>query len=94
MTNTEMLAKIAALEAQLAKKNEVKITVKASAFGGCSVYGLGRFPVTLFREQWERLLGHTAEIKAVCDALPVKGSAEAIAFAAKKAAFKAAEAAA
>jgi hypothetical protein len=29
-----------------------------------SVYGLGRFPVTLYREQWEKLLGMTEEIRA------------------------------
>jgi hypothetical protein len=31
--------------------------------GGLSVYGLGRFPVTLYREQWEKLLGMTDEIR-------------------------------
>jgi hypothetical protein len=29
-----------------------------------SVYGLGRFPVTLYREQWEKLLGMADEIRA------------------------------
>ena len=31
--------------------------------GGLSVYGLGRFPVTLYREQWEKLLGMADEIR-------------------------------
>lgn len=32
------------------------LRLKVSEKGGVSVYGLGRFPVTLYREQWERLL--------------------------------------
>jgi len=31
--------------------------------GGLSVYGLGRFPVTLYKEQWKRLLDFTNEIR-------------------------------
>jgi hypothetical protein len=31
--------------------------------GGLSVYGLGRFPVTLYREQWKKLLGMADEIR-------------------------------
>ena len=38
------------------KQTERKITCKVSDKGGLSVYGLGRFPVTLYRSQWERLL--------------------------------------
>jgi hypothetical protein len=32
--------------------------------GGVSVYGLGRFPVTLYYEQWQRLLGASDDLKA------------------------------
>ena len=32
--------------------------------GGVSVYGLGRFPVTLYKEQWKKLLAMTDEIRA------------------------------
>ena len=32
--------------------------------GALSVYGLGKFPVTLYKEQWERLLSMAVEIKA------------------------------
>jgi len=39
------------------------VTLKVSEKGALSVYGLGRFPVTLYREQWDRLLQHTGEIK-------------------------------
>jgi hypothetical protein len=39
------------------------ISLKVSEKGAVSVYGLGRFPVTLYREQWNRLLQHTDEIR-------------------------------
>jgi hypothetical protein len=37
--------------------------LKVSEKGGLSVYGLGRFPVTLYREQWEKLLGMADQIR-------------------------------
>ena len=40
------------------------ITIKVSEKGGVSVYGLGRFPVTLYKEQWTRLLDMAEEIRA------------------------------
>ncbi len=40
------------------------LTMKVSAKGALSIYGLGRFPVTLYKEQWERLLGSSADIHA------------------------------
>jgi hypothetical protein len=40
------------------------ITLKVSEKGGVSVYGLGRFPVTLYKEQWLKLLEMTDEIRA------------------------------
>jgi hypothetical protein len=36
--------------------------------GGVSVYGLGRFPVTLYQEQWDTLLSHTSELREFIDA--------------------------
>lgn len=53
-----------ALVAQLANKPAKALSVKVSDKGGVSVYGLGRFPVTLYAGQWERLLGMANEIKA------------------------------
>ena len=38
--------------------------LKVSEKGGVSVYGLGRFPVTLYKEQWIKLLGMTDDIRA------------------------------
>jgi hypothetical protein len=40
------------------------ITFKVSDKGGLSVYGLGRFPVTLYKEQWLKLLALTDDLKA------------------------------
>lgn len=38
-------------------------SLKVSEKGAVSVYGLGRFPVTLYKEQWEKLLGMSDQIK-------------------------------
>jgi len=40
-----------------------EVTMRVSEKGGVSVYGLGRFPVTLYQEQWEKLLAHAEEIR-------------------------------
>lgn len=59
MTAEQMLAMIQKLQAEnaaLKAQPARKITLKVSDKGGLSVYGLGRFPVTLYRTQWERLL--------------------------------------
>ena len=54
---------IAALEASQ-KANERKLSLKVSEKGAVSLYGMGRFPVTLYGTQWERLIAHSAEITA------------------------------
>ena len=51
-TYEELKAKLAALEAEKASG----LTFKVSEKGAVSVYGLGRFPVTLYAEQWQKLL--------------------------------------
>ena len=40
-----------------------QMSLRVSEKGALSVYGLGRFPVTLYREQWEKLLGMGEEIR-------------------------------
>ena len=40
------------------------VSLKVSEKGGVSVYGLGRFPVTLYKEQWTKLLDMADEIRA------------------------------
>jgi len=61
MTNEEMQAQIKALmeeNASLKAKKERALSFKVGAKGGVSVYGLNsRFPVTLYRGQWDRLIG-------------------------------------
>ena len=62
--------KLARLEAEnRALKEQVQrkpgqLSLKVSEKGGLSIYGLGRFPVTLYKEQWVRLLDYADEIKA------------------------------
>jgi hypothetical protein len=43
------------------------ITFRVSEKGAVSVYGLGRFPVTLYQEQWDRLLGAADDLRAFID---------------------------
>jgi hypothetical protein len=47
------------------KKGAAKgISMKVSEKGGLSIYGLGRFPITLYKEQWAKLLDMSDEIRA------------------------------
>ena len=39
-----------------------KVTLKVTEKGGVSMYGLGRFPVTLYRGQWERLIAAADDV--------------------------------
>lgn len=48
--------------AQLKKRSSKSVSMKVSEKGGLSVYGLGRFPVTLYKEQWARLLAMADDI--------------------------------
>ncbi len=59
-TQAELLAIIAAMQAQ----SQRKLSLKVSAKGAVSLYGMGRFPVTLYGEQWQRVLAASDEIKA------------------------------
>ena len=66
-----LLAEIARLKAEneaLAKGVARTISFKVSEKGGVSVYGLGRFPITLYREQWEGLLAKEGELRAFIEA--------------------------
>ncbi len=53
-----------ALREQAERKKDSQLRLKVSEKGGLSVYGLGRFPVTLYKEQWARLLDYTDEIRS------------------------------
>jgi hypothetical protein len=52
----ELLARIAELEKQAGARKRTGLEFRVGEKGGVSVYGLGRFPVTLYYEQWIRLL--------------------------------------
>jgi hypothetical protein len=66
LTPEQMAARIAELEARIAKGGTLRF--KVSEKGAVSVYGLGKFPVTLYVEQWERLLSHTDELRQFIEA--------------------------
>jgi hypothetical protein len=66
-TEEELKAEIARLRAEnqaLQRPARGQMYLKVSEKGALSVYGLGRFPVTLYREQWEKPLGMADEIRA------------------------------
>lgn len=48
---------------ELKQKPERGLSLKVSQKGAVSLYGLGRFPVTLYKEQWERVLAMADEIR-------------------------------
>jgi hypothetical protein len=56
--------RLKAENAQLKTQRGRNVSLKVSEKGGVSVYGLGRFPVTLYKEQWTKLLAMTDEIRA------------------------------
>jgi hypothetical protein len=62
-TKEELMARIAELEKQMGSKKSGRLEFKVGEKGGVSVYGLGRFPVTLYYEQWQRLLGAADELR-------------------------------
>ena len=72
MTTEEMRKEIELLKAQNetlkakveANKRPGVLTLKVSPKGALSIYGMGRFPVTLYQEQWLRLLEKGEEIRS------------------------------
>jgi len=66
-TTEEKLARLEtenrALREQAEERKPGQLRLKVSEKGGLSVYGLGRFPVTLYKEQWTKLLDNVEEIK-------------------------------
>jgi len=77
-TKEELMARIAELEKQMGSKRSGRLEFKVGEKGGVSVYGLGRFPVTLYYEQWQRLLGAADELRLFLEEnkgkLKLKGS--------------------
>lgn len=65
-TYEELKAKLAELENRQQRTGNLQF--KVSDKGGVSVYGLGRFPVTLYYEQWVRLLDKATELREFLEA--------------------------
>jgi len=63
-TKEELLARIAELEKQAGGRPRGSLEFRVGEKGGVSVYGLGRFPVTLYYEQWTRLLDASENLRA------------------------------
>ena len=57
------LERLRAENARLKKTASKGVSLKVSEKGGVSVYGLGRFPVTLYKEQWTKLLDMADDIR-------------------------------
>ena len=57
------IERLRAENATLKKPARGQMSLKVSEKGALSVYGLGRFPVTLYREQWEKLLAMADQIR-------------------------------
>jgi hypothetical protein len=62
------LERLRAENEALKKPGRGKLSMKVSEKGALSVYGMGRFPVTLYKEQWLRLLAMADDIKAFIEA--------------------------
>ena len=66
MADEELQAEIARLKAEneaLKQRRSSSVSIKVSEKGAVSVYGLGRFPVTLYQEQWQKLLAMSDQIR-------------------------------
>jgi hypothetical protein len=67
MSDEDMKAELERLRAEnsrLKQRGSRGVSMKVSEKGGVSIYGLGRFPVTLYKEQWEKLLDMSDDIRA------------------------------
>jgi hypothetical protein len=67
MSEDDIKAEVARLKQEnemLKARQSRAVSLKVSEKGGLSVYGLGRFPVTLYKEQWTKLLDMADDIRA------------------------------
>lgn len=64
VTMEQEIAALRAENARLKANKTNSLGIKVSEKGAVSVYGLGRFPVTLYAQQWENLLGKSDDIKS------------------------------
>jgi hypothetical protein len=67
MSDEELKAELERLRSEnerLKSQGRRGLSLRVSEKGGVSIYGLGRFPVTLYKEQWTKLLAMSDEIRA------------------------------
>jgi hypothetical protein len=83
VSDDDLKAELARLKAEneaLKAKEKRGTYLRVSEKGGVSLYGMRRFPITFYREEWERMLGMGDEIRAFigqhASELKTKGSAE------------------
>ncbi len=72
-TYEELKARLAELEKQSGSRRGGDLEFRVGEKGGVSVYGLGRFPVTLYYEQWIRLLGASEKLRAFLEENKAQG---------------------
>jgi len=70
----ELKARLAELEKQTGGRRTGELEFKVGEKGGVSVYGLGRFPVTLYYEQWIRLLDTGEKLRGFLEENKAKGT--------------------
>ena len=71
MSDDDLRAEVERLRAEneaLKKGGAKSVSLRVSEKGGVSVYGLGRFPITLYQEQWLKLLDMADQIREFIDA--------------------------
>ena len=69
----ELKARVAELEKQTGTRRSGKLEFRIGEKGGVSVYGLGRFPVTLYYEQWIRLFDNAEELRTFLEQSKAEG---------------------
>ena len=69
----ELKARVAELEKQKGARRTGSLEFRVGEKGGVSVYGLGRFPVTLYYEQWIRLLDASSDLRKFLDSARADG---------------------
>ncbi len=72
-TYEELKTRLAQLEKQVAGRRSGELDFRVGEKGGVSVYGLGRFPVTLYYEQWIRLLDAADQLRTFLEQNKAQG---------------------
>ena len=72
-TYEELKTKLAAMEKEKEGRRSGSLEFRVGEKGGVSVYGLGRFPVTLYYEQWIRLLDAAPQLRTFLESAKSDG---------------------